>query len=111
MHLSSIPKFLALLALSIFLIACDRGDETLASSADDTLKTSSNITEYQRLAAFFEEIFERNVSQQPEFQARLGRKTSDYGRWNDYSEDHAILRNQQAEQDLQRLHDEFDFAA
>lgn len=65
----------------------------------------------QRLLAFFDEIFERDVGQSPEFQAQLGRKTADYGRWDDHSEAWAVTRNRQVEADLARLRTEFDYDA
>jgi uncharacterized protein (DUF885 family) len=81
---------------------------TIAETAATPL---SPATEDERLLAFFEEIFERDVSQSPEFQAELGRKTEDYGSWDDHSDAHAIELNAQAEADLQRLHSEFNFDA
>ena len=68
-------------------------------------------TEDQRLANFLNELFERDVAQSPEFQARLGRKTADYGNWDDYSEAWAVHENEQVKADLARLRSEFDFTS
>jgi uncharacterized protein (DUF885 family) len=106
--------------LLLLLVACDRDSDssqpTTESARDGGISktvgdkvASAFSTEDQRLLAFFEEIFQRDVSQSPEFQAQLGIKTADYGRWDDNSDAHAIAMNAQAEADLQRFHAEFDF--
>ena len=108
----------AALAVIIWLTACDRGPEKASPPAvpsPDVAGTGQAVTESlsedQRLAAFFDEIFERNVARRPEFQARLGRKTEDYGKWDDYSEAWAVQEHQQLEADLARLRGEFDFSS
>lgn len=111
MTIRNIFKTLSLLMLVLFLGACERSTETPGVGANLPATTAIPDQEDQRLAAFFEEVFERNVSQSPEFQAYLGRKTEDYGRWDDYSDDYAKTLNQQALVDLKRLHEEFDYAA
>jgi len=104
-------RSLFLLMLALLLYACERSNETAGTGTALPATTSNLDQEDQRLAAFFEEIFERDVSQSPEFQAYLGRKTEDYGRWDDYSPEYEITQNQQTKGDLKRLHAEFDFAA
>ncbi len=104
-------KSLILLLLALFLCACERSTETSDAHSNLPVTTVSPDQEDQRLAAFFDEIFERDVSQSPEFQAYLGRKTEDYGRWDDYSDEYAQTQNQQTAADLERLHGEFDYAA
>jgi len=108
----------ATLAATLWLAACDREPESTAppaSPAADASATAQSaaekLSEDQRLAAFFEEVFERNVAQSPEFQARLGRKTADYGKWDDYSEAWAVQEHEQVQADLARLRSEFDFAS
>lgn len=105
-----IPLF-SLLSLTLLLYACDRNSETPAAGIALPGTAANAVDENQRLAAFFDEIFERNLSQSPEFQAYLGRKTEDYGRWNDRSDEYAEFENQQSAADLKRLHEEFDYAA
>jgi len=104
--------------LALCLAACDR-EPTSTAPPDGPTADASRVAqsaaemqnEDQRLAAFFEEIFERNVAQSPEFQARLGRKTADYGKWDDYSEAWAVREHEQVQDDLARLRGEFDFAS
>jgi uncharacterized protein (DUF885 family) len=107
----------ATLAATLWLAACDREPESTAPPAGPAADASATaqsaaekLSEDQRLAAFFEEVFERNVAQSPEFQARLGRKTADYGKWDDYSEAWAVQEHEQVQADLARLRSEFDFA-
>jgi len=67
-------------------------------------------TEDERLSAFFEAVFERNLGDSPLLQAQLGRKGPDYGRWDDFSDAEAIRRNELVRDDLRRLRAEFDIA-
>jgi len=110
-----VTKLLKIFGLSV-LIACLGACKPAAEAPEKTASAPApvapeNTDEDQRLAAFFEEVFDRNVSQSPEFQAILGIRTGDYGRWNDYSDDFAQMQNGQAVADLERLHSEFDFDA
>jgi len=106
-----------LLASALLLSSCDRKADEAELSTEPVVESLSPAnaddakSEEQRLLAFFDEIFERNVSQRPEFQAQLGRKTEDYGSWDNYSDAHAVEMNQQTESDLRRLRKEFDYAA
>lgn len=67
-------------------------------------------TEDQRLAAFFEEIFQRNLMNSPTFQSQLGMKGPDYGKWDDFSDAEAQRQNEETKNDLDRLRAEFDKA-
>ncbi len=66
-------------------------------------------TEDERLSAFFEEIFQRNLANSPIFQAQLGMKTERYGEWDDFSDAEAIRQNEETKDDLARLRTEFDY--
>ena len=101
---------LALIILSASLLgACGRGDDSSSPATSSPAQSlPSAASEDQRLTAFLDEIFERNVRQRPEFQAALGRKTEDYGRWDDHSEAWAVARNAQVKEDLQELRASFD---
>ena len=105
------------LFLALFLAACEPATETPKPQVTQAATTASpdqeerHLLEDRRLAEFFDQIFERDVSQSPEFQSYLGRKTEDYGRWDDYTDAFAIARNLRAEEDLERLHAGFDYAA
>lgn len=65
-------------------------------------------TEDERLAAFFEELFQRNLAESPLFQSQLGIKGPDYGKWDDFSDAEAIRQNERTKGDLARLRAEFD---
>lgn len=111
MTIRNLFKTLSLLTLVLILGACERNTETSGAGANLPVTTANPDQEDQRLAVFFEEIFERDVSQSPEFQAYLGRKTEDYGRWDDYSDEYARILNQQARADLEHLRGEFEYSA
>ena len=64
-------------------------------------------TEDQRLDAFFDEIWKRNLKDSPLLQSQLGMKGPDYGRWGDFSDAEAIRRNGLVRQDLARLRSDF----
>ncbi len=102
-------KFFCLLIPALFLGACERNNETAKTEVTVPVEAVNPAQEDERLAAFFDEIFERDVSQSPMFQAYLGRKTEDYGRWDDFSDEYAQRQNQQTAADLERLHTEFDY--
>jgi len=104
-------KCFSLLLLVFFLGACERNTETTETAVAVPVTTLDTAQEDQRLATFFDELFERDVSESPMFQAYLGRKTEDYGRWDDFSDEQAQRQNQQTAADLKRLHTEFDYAA
>ncbi|MDZ4730052.1 MAG: DUF885 domain-containing protein [Xanthomonadales bacterium] len=108
-------QWLSIPLLSLLLVGCERETEQPQTAAEPSTalpqaaEQSAQLSEDGQLLAFFDELFERDVSQSPEFQAELGRKTEDYGRWDDHSDAHAIELNAQTEADLQRLHSEFDY--
>ena len=68
-------------------------------------------TEDERLSAFFEEVFQRNLANSPIFQAQLGMKTERYGEWDDFSDEEATRQNEETKEDLNRLRTEFDYDA
>lgn len=110
-------KTIGLLLLAISLLSCERDNVTTetdsikpaTSESTPSITADTTAQEDERLAAFFDELFERDLAQNPEFQAYMGRKTEDYGRWNDYSDERAVLDNQQTAADLERLRTEFDY--
>ncbi|KAA9134181.1 DUF885 domain-containing protein [Marinihelvus fidelis] len=110
-------RWTSLLALpALFLAACGPSGDTEPAPTATTEQVapaaqveSAETDENQRLADFFTEIFERDVAQSPQFQAQLGRKTEDYGKWDDESEAWAVQMNEQAQADLARLRSDFDF--
>ncbi|PQA85344.1 DUF885 domain-containing protein [Hyphococcus luteus] len=68
-------------------------------------------TEDERLAAFFEDIFQRNLAESPILQAQIGMKTERYGEWDDFSDAEAIRQNEDVKNDLARLRADFDYDA
>jgi len=71
--------------------------------------TEAAQTEDDRLASFFEELFQRDVAHSPMTQAQLGMKTDRYGEWDDFSMAETDRQHEETIADLKRLHDEFDF--
>jgi uncharacterized protein (DUF885 family) len=67
-------------------------------------------TEDARIAAFFEEVFQRNLKDSPVFQSQLGMKGPDYGKWNDFSDQEAQRQDALTRGDLERLRSEFNYA-
>ncbi|MDH3901875.1 MAG: DUF885 domain-containing protein [Xanthomonadales bacterium] len=111
MNTTKLLKLLSLLIWIPLLSACGPNTGTSESEPVAPVTVTNPDQEDQRLAAFFSEIFERDVSQSPEFQAYLEIKTEDYGRWDDYSDQYAQEINRQTAADLERLHTEFDYDA
>ena len=82
---------------------------SLPAAAQETAAAEAAQTEDDRLAACFEELFQRNVAESPLFQSQLGMKGPDYGKWDDFSDAEAIRQNERTKNDLARLHAEFDY--
>jgi uncharacterized protein (DUF885 family) len=109
-----VTRLLKCAGLGIFMLligACKPAAEAPQTTGAAPAPATTTASEDQRLAAFFEEVFDRNISQNPEFQAILGIHTTDYGRWNDYSDEFAQMEERQSAADLERLHAEFDYDA
>ncbi len=81
----------------------------LPAGAQDAAAAAKPETEDARLAAFFEEVFQRGLKDSPLTQAYLGMKGPDYGKWNDFSDEEAQRQDKLSQQDLARLHSEFKF--
>ena len=82
------------------------GAAALAQEAPAT----APATEDARLAAFFEESFQRGLMDSPIFQSQLGMKGASYGKWDDFSDDEAQRQNALTRGDLERLRSEFKYA-
>ena len=98
---------------TLTLAAC--GQSGTAPAADtatqEIVETEETASEDERLSAFFEDVFERELALSPLFEANLGRKTDNYGLWDDASDAAAAAENQRREDDLVRLASEFDYGA
>ncbi|MFQ5534458.1 MAG: DUF885 family protein [Sphingomonadales bacterium] len=95
----------AMMVAAGILWGCDDAGDANRGAEQTTYEAES---ESARLNAFFEERFQRDLSRNPRFQSFLGIKT-DYDKWNDLSDQHAIENNDLARQDLETLHSSFDF--
>jgi len=80
---------------------------TAAEPVETAPTVQSAQTEDQRLMAFFEEVFQRNLKDSPLFQSQLGMKGPDYGKWDDFSDAEAKRQYELTKQDLARLRGEF----
>lgn len=98
----------ALAATTAFAVLA--GASAYAQDAEPAAAEAAQ-TEDERLAAFFEEIFQRNLANSPIFQAQLGMKTERYGEWDDFSDKEAIRQDKETKDDLAKLHAEFDYNA
>lgn len=98
------PMLLATTALCLF--SATAGAQEAATAAEAQAQT-----EDERLAAFFEEIFQRNLTNSPIFQAQLGMKTERYGEWDDFSDAEAIRQHEETVEDLERLRTAFNYEA
>jgi uncharacterized protein (DUF885 family) len=67
------------------------------------------VSQGERLNAFFDEVFERQVADSPEFQSSLGRKTDRLGEWDDRSDEFAAAQLEKDKADLARLRAAFDY--
>jgi uncharacterized protein (DUF885 family) len=97
------------------LAACGESTSVSQSSGSERSTTAlaqeSEQTEDARLAAFFEEVFERQLAQSPQLKSQLGMRDDDYGRLDDYTDAFAELQNEETREDLRGLREEFDFDA
>lgn len=91
-----------------------------ATSAETTMTEADNPTEVsaedreaetERLNAFFQEVFEREIALSPQAQTFLGMVDDNdaYGRWDDVSDDAFEASMDRARGDLERLHNDFDY--
>ncbi len=80
--------------------------------AQETAAATAEVqTEDQKLSAFFQAIFERNVANSPIFQSQLGMKTEAYGTWDDFSDTETIRQYEEVIDDLERLRTTIDYDA
>ena len=93
--------------LLMAIAAAPAGAETPAAAP----APAAAQTEDQRLMAFFEEVFQRNLKDSPVFQSQLGIKGPDYGKWGDLSDAEATRQNELVKQDLAHLRSDFRYDA
>jgi uncharacterized protein (DUF885 family) len=85
--------------------------EAVGGISEIETEAAQYASEDERLDAFFEEVFEREAALSPIFEAQLGRKTENYGKWDDASDASAAAENDRRAADLARLESEFDYTA
>lgn len=82
---------------------------TALFAAQEAAESVEIQTEDQRLSAFFEDIFQRNLANSPLFQSQLGMKGERYGEWDDFSDAEAVRQIEETKGDLARLRADIDF--
>jgi len=101
--MTAVPGRITALACGLLML----GLAAMSAGAQEAAAAAKPATEDERLAAFFEEVFQRSLKDSPLFQAYLGMKGPDYGKWNDFSDEEAQRQDGLNKQDLARLHSEF----
>lgn len=76
--------------------------------ANETAEAEAQ-TEDQRLSAYFDELFQRNLANSPLFQSQIGMKGEHYGEWDDFSDAEVVRQHEETIGDLARLRAEFDY--
>jgi uncharacterized protein (DUF885 family) len=111
-HLPSRPTKLFVALICLALASCEERAAPPAeySGLEPTTAPIAELTETQRLHAFMDEVYERNVASRPELETALGRKTDRQGEWNDYSDAFASGQIELARRDLERLRADFDYS-
>lgn len=104
-------SLIALAVSAAFLTGCQNTPVADAPSTDTTstpaVKTVKQQTESERINAFFDEVFMRNVMRSPVYQTYMGIK-QDYDKWDDESEQRALEDLATTKADLVKLQS-FDF--
>ena len=98
-----------MLALSSISLASCKSKDTSTHTPEATGSKSSS--EEQRINAFFDLVYERELALSPQRQSQLGRKTDRLGEWDDYSDAFAEQKIERTRTDLERLGTEFDYDA
>jgi uncharacterized protein (DUF885 family) len=120
MRLSHLAAGVSALAL---LTACNAADETGATSEAmpaetaattetlaDAASQAAEETESDRLNAWFQEVFDRDVARSPMTQTFLGMKTN-YDQWSDASPEFAQESFELGQADLAHMRETFDYDA
>ncbi|WP_323762793.1 DUF885 domain-containing protein [Maricaulis sp.] len=85
--------------------------DTAATATTEQIETASlEETESDRLNAWFQDVFDRNVARSPMTQTYLGMKTN-YDQWSDASPEYAREGYELGQADLAHMRETFDFDA
>ncbi len=109
----NLPRLTAAFASFALFAACSADPPAeappQADPADAPAADEARITEESaRANAFFEAVFEEELSHSPQFQAQLGIR-DDYDQWDDLSESSADAAYQRAQRQLAEAEDTIDF--
>lgn len=88
-----LKSYSAAIGAALILSACSQPSEQTANQAPqakpaEQTSASSEVSESERVNAFFERVFEEGVARYPEYLTFLGRKDRDH-EWNDLSAQYA----------------------
>jgi len=115
--LKKIPSWFVhtgLFLVALLLSSCDAGKspptETQAAAQVESRQTVER-NQTQKMHAFMDEVYERRVADRPERETSLGRKTNRQGEWTDRSDEFDAAQLELDKQDLQYLHDHYDYAS
>lgn len=97
---------IVLVALAILLLGC--APLLPAQEAVPKSVTPAGVVDGQ-VNEFLDAIFEREVALSPIRQSNLGRKTTQQGQWDDFSDRAAAARILRAERDIQQLREQYDY--
>jgi uncharacterized protein (DUF885 family) len=121
--MTRLPSFLTSVSLAALLAACSpasTGPDTQDAANDvadaaandnggnDTSDDDTDVTDAERLNAWFETVYEAGVERSPVTQTFLGRRTN-YDQWNDVSPEFAEESLQIAENNLAEMRSSFDY--
>ncbi|TRY32048.1 DUF885 family protein [Aliiglaciecola sp. M165] len=116
---TSIRSFVTVIVLSyvVFLMGCTTETPSPLSSqkaasqkaASEKASAAVDASQDERLNAFFEQIFERDIANSPNRQTFLGLKTDRQGEWTDISDDYASQQLAIRKADLAVLTSDFDY--
>ena len=99
---------------STLLVSCDAKNASPSgqSTTEQTAPPPAiERTETQKMHAFMDQVYERNVAAWPERETALGRKTDQQGEWNDRSDAYAAAQLERDRLDLQTLRENFDYTS
>jgi uncharacterized protein (DUF885 family) len=99
-------RALVFIGFALFVLAaCESStapaEPSTANQAD--LSAEPTVSQDLKIGFFFQELFDREVAQDPETQTYLGLKTADQDKWFDRSDAAAQANVEEARADLQRL--------
>lgn len=98
------------LLLTVLLPACNSAPEPPAAEPESATPTvAENAGQSEALNSYFEDVFNREVAQSPNFQTSLGITTERQGEWSDNSDAYAAQELEESRTDLAYLREHFDY--